>query len=149
MLKNRLLHHADNIELAREFYAAINRYDIPGVIALCDPDIERIEPAGFPSAGTYRGHAEVAAHLSQGRATWAQGSCEPEECILAGELVVVFLHVLVRLKDRSEWIDSRFADVLTFRNGMVVRMQTFAERDEARAWAQAVGQAGQGGRLPS
>lgn len=139
MLTNRLLQPADNIELAREFYAAINRNDIPAAMALCDQDIARIEPAGFPSAATYHGQDEVAAHLSKGRATWAQGSCQPEECILAGDMVVVFLHVHVRLKDRSEWTEGRFADVLTFRNGKVVRMQTFAERQEALASAGAVG----------
>ena len=146
MLTNRLLHPEDNIELARAFYAAINRHDIPAVMAMCDPDIVRIEPASFPSAGTYHGLAEVEAHLSKGRATWAQGACEPEECLLAGELVVVFLHVRVRLKDRSDWIEGRFADVLTFRDGKVVRMQTFAERQEALAWAGMVG-AEEGGQL--
>ncbi len=147
MLTNRLLHPSDNIELAREFYAAINRNDIPAVMALCAPDIVRIEPAGFPSAGTYGGHAEVSEHLSKGRATWAQGSCEPEECMLEGDVVVVFLHVRVRLKDRSEWIDGRFADVLSFRNGKVVRMETFAERQQALDWAGARSAQLQGGQL--
>lgn len=39
-------------EALREVYAAINRNDIPAVLKFFDPQIERIEFEGFPSAGT-------------------------------------------------------------------------------------------------
>ena len=83
----------------------------------------------------YRGHTEVKAHLSQGRETWAEGACEPERFIFASDKIVVFLHVRVRLKNKLEWIEGRFADVFTFRNGMVIQMRTFAEREQALEWA--------------
>lgn len=122
-------------EALKEVYAAINRNDIPAALTFFDPQIERIEPEGFPSAGTYRGHAEVKAHLSQGRGTWAEGSCEPEQFIAAGDKIVVFLYVRVRLKNRQEWIEGRFADGFIFRNGKVIQMRTFAEREQALEWA--------------
>jgi len=121
-------------EVLRSFYAAINRNDIPAALQFFDPEIERIEPTGFPLAGTYRGHAEVKAELSQGRETWAEGSCEPERFIVAGDRVIVFLHVRVKLKHNLEWIEGDFADVFTFRNGKVVQMRTFAERQQALEW---------------
>ena len=126
---------AAETEALREVYAAINRNDIPGAVNFFDPQIERIEPAGFPSAGTYRGHAEVKTHLSQGRETWAEGSCEPERFIVAGDKIIVFLHVRVRQKNKLEWIEGRFADVFTFRDGKAVEMRTFAERQQALEWA--------------
>ena len=55
------------------------------------------------------------AQLSQGRSTWAEGGCEPEQFIVAGDKIVVLLHVRVRLKNKSEWIDARIADGFTFR----------------------------------
>lgn len=122
-------------ETLREVYAAINRNDIPAAVKFFDPQIERIEPPGFPSSGTYRGHAELKAHWSQSRETWAEGSCEPEKFIVAGDKIIVFLHVHVRLKSKQEWIDAHIADVFTFRNGKVIQMRTFAERQQALEWA--------------
>lgn len=126
---------AAEIEALKEVYAAINRNDIPAALEFFDPQIERIEPPGFPSSGTYRGHAEVKAHLSQGRGTWAEGSCEPERFIAAGDRIVVFLYVRVRLRDRQDWIEGRFADGFVFRDGKATQMRTFAERRQALEWA--------------
>jgi ketosteroid isomerase-like protein len=122
-------------ETLKQVYAAINRNDIAAALTFFDPQIERIEPKGFPSAGVYRGHAEVKAHLAQGRGTWAEGSCEPERFAVAGDKVVAFLHVRVRLENKSEWIDARFADGFIFRDGKVIQMRSFAESQEALEWA--------------
>jgi ketosteroid isomerase-like protein len=123
------------IETLKEFYAAINRNDVEAGVNVFDPEMEWIEPPGNPSAGTYRGRAEVLANISKGRNTWAEGTCEPERFIAAGDKIVVFLHVRVRLKDHTDWIDARFADVYTFRNGKPIQMRLFADRQEALEWA--------------
>ncbi len=122
-------------EVAREIYAALNRNDIQAVITAFDPQIERIEPVDFPSAGTYRGHEAVQEHFSQGRSTWAEGGCEPEQLFVVGNKIVVFLHVLVRLKNSTEWIDGHMADVLTFRDGKVIGWRSFRDQQEALEWA--------------
>jgi uncharacterized protein len=67
------------IEALEQFFAAINRNDMQGIIKDFDPQIVRIEPEGFPTAGTYRGIAEVQEHITKGRGTGAEGTCEPEE----------------------------------------------------------------------
>ncbi|HEV8593429.1 MAG TPA: nuclear transport factor 2 family protein, partial [Pyrinomonadaceae bacterium] len=89
----------------------------------------------FPGGGTYHGIEAVKAHMSAGRSTWAEGSCEPERFIVAGDKIVVLIHVRVRLKDHTEWIDSRIADVYTFRNGKAIQFRTFAEEQQALEWA--------------
>ncbi|MBL8631032.1 MAG: nuclear transport factor 2 family protein [Rhodospirillaceae bacterium] len=126
---------AADTAVLQAIYAAINRNDIPAAVQYFDPEIVRLEPAGFPTAGTYRGLVEMQTHLSQGRGTWAEGTCAPEQFIAAGDKIVVFLHVYVRLKNRDDWIDARFADGFVLRNGKAVLMQTFATRPEALAWA--------------
>ena len=123
------------IEAVKETYAAINRNDIPAALKHFDPQIERIEPPDFPEAGTYRGHADVMAHISKGRNTWAEGSCELEQFIVTGDKIVVFVRALVRLNDHTEWIDGRFADVFTFRSGKAIQFRSFGERKEALEWA--------------
>ncbi len=75
------------------------------------------------------------AHLSQARATWAEGSCEPERFIVAGDKIVVFVSVRVRLQHNTEWIEVRLADVYTFRNGKAIQMRAFADRRQALEWA--------------
>ncbi len=44
-------------------------------------------------------------------------------------------HVRARLKDSTEWQETRLADVFTFRNGKAVQMRAFADRRQALAWA--------------
>ena len=126
---------AAETEALREAYAALNRNDIPATVKAFDPQIEWTEPAEYPGGGTYHGHAGVKAHLSQARETWAEGSCEPEQFIVAGDKIVVFLYVRVRLKDNTEWIEGRLADVYTFRNGTASQMRAFADRRQALEWA--------------
>jgi uncharacterized protein len=125
------------IEAVMEIYAAINRNDINGALKAFDSQIEWIEPADYPGAGIHRGHGQVMANISKGRNTWAEGGCKLEGFVIAGDRIVVFVHAHVRLKDRTDWIDGRFADVYTFRHGKVIQMRSFGERAEALAWAQA------------
>lgn len=122
-------------EALKQFFAAVNRNDMQAITRDFDPEIVRIEPEGFPTAGTYRGIAEVQEHVRKGRGTWAEGTCEPEKFLENGDKVVVYLHVRVRLKNSSEWVDGRFADGFVFRNGKIVQYLSFGERAEALKWA--------------
>jgi ketosteroid isomerase-like protein len=82
---------AAETEALRETYAALNRNDIEATVKASDPRIAWIEPAEYPGGGTYHGHAAVKAHLSRARGTWAEGSCEPERFLVAGDKVIVFI----------------------------------------------------------
>jgi uncharacterized protein len=126
---------AAETQALKEAFAALNRNDIPAMVQVFDPQVERIEPPEFPAGGTYHGLAAVQEHLSRARATWAEGSCEPERFIVAGDKVIVFLYVRVRLKHETEWREGALADVFTFRNGKVIQFRTFADRQQALEWA--------------
>jgi len=125
----------NEIEILKQFFAAINRNNLQGITKYFDPQIVRIEPEGFPTAGTYRGIAEVREHVTKGRGTWAEGTCEPEKFLTHGDKVVVYLHVQVRLKDSTDWIDGRFADGFVFRAGKITQYLSFGERLDALKWA--------------
>ena len=56
----------NEIEVVKQFFAAINRNDMQGITKHFDPQIVRIEPEGFPTTGTYRGIAEVQKHVTKG-----------------------------------------------------------------------------------
>jgi ketosteroid isomerase-like protein len=119
----------------RGAYAAFNRGDIDAALEPLDARIEWSEPAEFPGGGMYHGHDGVKRYLTQSRAGFAEGSSEPEQFILAGDRIVVFVHAHIRPKGSDEWKDVRLADVYTIRNGKAVQMRAFADRQEALRWA--------------
>jgi ketosteroid isomerase-like protein len=118
-----------------QFFEAINRNDMQAMTKDCDPEIVRVEPEGFPTAGIYRGIAEVQEHIAKGRGTWAEGACKPEKFLVNGDKVVVFLHARVRLKNSTDWVDGRFADGFVFRDGKITEHVSFGERVDALKWA--------------
>lgn len=122
-------------EAVEQFYAAINRNDMQAIAKDFDPQIVRIEPEGFPTAGTYRGIEEVHEHVERGRGTWAEGTCEPEKVLVNGDKVVVYLHAWVRLKGSTDWVGGRFADGFVFREGKIIHYLSFGERVDALKWA--------------
>lgn len=133
----------------RHIYAALNRGDLDAFLAPFHPDIVRIEPPGFtpgyPGA-IYRGVPAVRDHIAQGRGSWAEGACEPEDFITIDlpaaapnaahvRRVVVLLHVRVRLKSETTWREGRTADVFTFTDGRVIEYRSFATQPPALEWA--------------
>ena len=119
----------------KHFYAAVNRNDMQAITRDFDPRIVRVEPEDFPTAGTYRGIAEVQEHVRNGRGTWDEGSCEPEKFLVKGEKAVVYLYAWVRLKNATEWSGGRFADGFVFRNGRITEYYSVGERAQALEWA--------------
>lgn len=123
------------IQVLAAFFAAINRNDLPAISQDFAPDILRVEPTGFDTAGTYRGITDVQTHVAKGRGTWAEGSCTPERFIEKGDTVVVYLHAHVRLIGATDWIDGRFADGFVVRDGKITEYRTFWQRADALKWA--------------
>ena len=123
------------VDALKQFFAAINRNDMQAVTRHFDPQVVRSEFEGFPTAGTYRGIAEVQENVRSGRGTWAEGSCEPEKFLVNGEKVVVYLHAWVRLNGAADWTGGRFADGFVFRDGRITEYHSFGERAQALEWA--------------
>ena len=123
------------VDALKHFFDAVNRNDMQAMVRDFDPQIVRTEPEGFPTAGTYRGIAEVQANVRKGRGTWAEGSCDPEKFLVNGEKVVVYLFAWVRVNGATGWTGGRFADGFVFRNGKITEYHTFGERAQALEWA--------------
>jgi ketosteroid isomerase-like protein len=128
-------HLQQTITALREAYAAFNRGDMDAAVASLDPQIEWIEPAEFPGGGTYHGRDAAKGYLKQSRAAWSEVVSDPERFITAGDRVIVFVYARVRPKGGKEWQEVRLADVYTVRDGKLVAMRAFADRQEALRWA--------------
>lgn len=57
------------------------------------------------------------------------------QIFIAGDKIVMFLYIRLKLKKNLEWGEGRFADGFIFRNGKVIQMRSFGERQEALDWA--------------
>lgn len=119
----------------RSAYAAFNRGDYDATVAVLDPEIEWTEPAAFPGGGVYHGRKEVEGYLRQSRSRWAEGSSKPERFIAAGDRIVVFVFARYRAKGSKNWQEVKLADVYTIRDGKIVQMNAFADRQQALRWA--------------
>src|ERR1700686_5574494 len=84
-----------NIQIVKDFFAAMGGSDRQDLLALCSEDIEWIIPGeDWPLAGTHRGHAGLEDLLQKASET-VETSTEPSEYVAQGNrsLVVVFMCV--------------------------------------------------------
>lgn len=73
--------------------------------------------------------------MAQGRSTWAEGSCSPDRYFVNGDKVVVDVHVHVRLKNETKWIDGRVGDAFALRDHLITEFRSFLKLDQALSWA--------------
>src|SRR5580700_7333625 len=80
----------ENVQIVKEFFAAIGAYNKHDLLALAAEDIEWIIPGeGWPLAGTHRGHAELAEVLQKASDEVEMTYPEPPEFVAQGDRVVV------------------------------------------------------------
>ncbi len=82
-----------------------------------------------PSGGTYHGREAVKQYLMQSRAAWAEGSSEPEQFIVAGDRIVVFVYARFRPKDSNDMADAgkvAGGQIYSVHEGRIVQMNAFA-----------------------
>ena len=110
---------SQNIETAKKGYAAFAAGDIETVLGIFDDDIEFVAPGNSAISGSYRGKAEVTewfAKLAEQSLTTT-----PSRYLADGDDVVVFTQVTAGGESAPS------VDVLTFRGGKAVKIQTFGD----------------------
>jgi ketosteroid isomerase-like protein len=118
---------AENVEKTKAAYAAFGNADIDAASAELDDNIEWVVPGNSAISGTYHGKDEVIGFwiklAEKGFTT------TPEHFLGDGDLVVVLTHVV------ADGQESDQADVLTFRDGKVVRFQSAGDTaQQERIW---------------
>jgi ketosteroid isomerase-like protein len=120
----------DNVELAQRLYESWNRSGGVAPLDLFDPGIE-VEVSGGILDGGYRGHAGVSELLDSFWGSFAGYRIVVEECIPAGDDVVVTAHYYGRGRTSGVEVDLRHWHVWTWRGGKAVRWRILQTRDEA------------------
>ena len=79
-----------NVQIVKDFFAAMGSRDKQGLLALVAEDVEWIVPGeGWPLAGTHRGHAGLAEVLQKASEEVETTYPEPPEFVAQGDRVLV------------------------------------------------------------
>jgi uncharacterized protein len=121
-----------NLDVVQALYAAFAARDEEAIFELLDPEIVwDMTKAGFPDPEVYLGHDGVRTFWRRWLGTWEEYRTEPEHFVAAGDRIVVLHRLVMRSKGARVTIDSRVADVFTVRDGRVVRVDAYKDRDQA------------------
>lgn len=121
----------ENVERVQRGYSAWNLGDMDAMLALMGPDFEYLTSGLFPGiAAVYRGHQGWRDFWRDFRETWEMLRIELDEARDAGEEVVTLFTFHARGRDGLE-VRRQFGNVWTFRDGLVVRIQAYADWSEA------------------
>jgi ketosteroid isomerase-like protein len=110
-------------------YTAYAAGDFDAAVAWLHPAVEWIEPVEFPNGGRRRGPAAVREYLQGSRQGWRELRSRPI-AHRRGELIVV-VHDVSGVRVDGTPHRARVADVFTMTDGLVTRMQAYADPAEA------------------
>jgi ketosteroid isomerase-like protein len=123
------------LALVQAFVDAFNARDIDRCLSLTWPDLSMATAEEWPGGGTYRGQTEVRRFLEEFLEPWEQIRYEHG----AQE------HVNGKVVERARWVGTGrrsgiessvdFYSVWTITNDLIARMDVFARRQQARAFA--------------
>jgi ketosteroid isomerase-like protein len=121
-----------NREIVTRGYETFNAGDIEASLALFDPEIEwhtYIVPG--PGGGVYHGHDGVRELWSEAQKVFGGFKNIPERLFDGGDRVVAFVRIEGVGTKSGVAVQARIAHVHTIRDGKVIRVESFDDRDEA------------------
>jgi ketosteroid isomerase-like protein len=123
----------ENVELFRQAAAAWDRGDLDGLLAVYDPDAEMdfVRFEGWVERPVFRGREEIRAFLEQWREAFVGYRFEVERYIDAGERVLALCSQSGSGVGGSGLAVMRLAQIATFKEGLVVRLENYSDRKQA------------------
>jgi ketosteroid isomerase-like protein len=116
-----------NVQVVKEFFAAMGRGDKQGLLALSAEDIEWIIPGkDWPLAGAHRGHAGLTALLQKASET-VETSTEPSEYVAQGDRVLVVGVADGKIKATNKTFKDDWIFAITVRGGKVTNIQEYVD----------------------
>ena len=98
------------------------------MLGLLDPNIEWAEAAGFPLAGTYRGHDAVVQGVFMPLGTdWEGWTVTPDSFVSDGDAVVAVGTYSGKHKSTGKSMTARFAHVWKLRDGKAVNFEQIVD----------------------
>ncbi len=115
------------VQRAKDFFAAISRGDKERLLALVAEDVEWVIPGkDWPLAGTHRAHAGVM-HLLETASRSMETSTEAREYIASGDRVLVVGFATGKVKATNKTFEDDWIFALTFRDGRLTRIREYVD----------------------
>jgi uncharacterized protein len=118
----------ENVQIVKDFFAAMGSYNEQRLLALSAEDIEWIIPGeDWPLAGTHRGHAGLADVLQKANETVETSYPEPPEFIAQGDRVVVVGVATGKIKATKRAFKDDWVFAITVRNGKLTNIREYID----------------------
>jgi ketosteroid isomerase-like protein len=125
----------ENVEVMRRGIDAWNRGDRDGWLAAFSPEAEWHTTGRFADQGVYRGREGLAAYWEEFREDMEELSSSVSEIRAIGDKVYIAATATGRGKRSKAAFDVPVWFVTTVRDGMVVRVETYDDHQQALAAA--------------
>src|ERR1700745_3784175 len=117
----------ENVQVVKDFFAAIGTADKQRLLALVAEDIEWIIPGeDWPLAGTHRGHGGLA-NLLETASKSIETSTEPREFVAQGDRVLVVGFARGRIKATNKTFEDDWIFAITVRDGKLTSIREYID----------------------
>jgi ketosteroid isomerase-like protein len=117
-----------NVQVVKDFFAAMGSGDKQRLLALVAEDIEWIIPGeDWPLAGTHRGHAGLADLLQKASEMVETSFPEPPEFVAQGDRVLVVGVATGKIKATNKPFKDNWVFDITVRNGKVTKIREYID----------------------
>jgi ketosteroid isomerase-like protein len=118
----------ENVQIVKDFFAAMGSYNETDLLALAADDIEWIVPGeGWPLAGTHRGHAALAAILKKAKEEVEMAYPKPPEFVAQGDRVMVVGVATGKIKATNKPFKDDWVFDITVRDGKVAHIREYID----------------------
>src|SRR5271163_4646706 len=118
----------NNVQIVKNFLAALGRRDKQGLLALAAEDIEWIIPGeDWPLAGTHRGHAGLADVLQKASEEVETSYPEPPEFVAQGDRVLVVGVAMGKIKATNRAFRDDWVFAITVRSDKVANIREYID----------------------
>jgi ketosteroid isomerase-like protein len=123
----------ENVEVVRELFESFRGWGRGWTARLVDPEVEfHGTVGGFEEGRVAHGLPQIVEMFEEGDLeAWEERRFEPKGFIDAGDNVVVLLHEYRRGRGSGVELETDTAMVFAVRDGRVVRIQGYMDRDAA------------------
>jgi ketosteroid isomerase-like protein len=117
-----------NVQIVKDFFAAIGSRDKQRLLSLVADDIEWIIPGeGWPLAGTHRGHAGLENLLQKANDTVKTSYPNPPEFVAQGDRVIMIGVATGKIKATNGTFEDHWVFAITVRNGKVTNIREYID----------------------
>jgi ketosteroid isomerase-like protein len=117
-----------NVQIVKDFFAAVGRGDMQSLLALCAGDVEWIIPGeDWPLAGTRRGHDGLEDLLQKESEPMETSFVETREFVAQGDRVLVIGFAKGRVKATKRTWEDHWVFAITVQNGKLTIIREYVD----------------------